>query len=213
MGKPILIRGLLLLCVLSGAHLMSTTTHAATTFSECPAVGNDSTGCEFLITITGASGGVATAFNTTVSSPDLGPYDGSDDTLIGVLNASGTTVTSLSLASTIGADIFGFDGDGACSGTWGVLPGCTGSKDPYGYAPVGITFSGINAAQTSGTVNFTLGLGNGASNWFSLENAISANQITPVPLPAAAWLLFSGLVGMVAFARMKTVRPTTAIEC
>src|ERR1019366_5521153 len=53
-------------------------------FSECPAVGNDTSGCELLITVTAVNGsGAVTAFTTATSSPDLGPYDGSEDTLIG----------------------------------------------------------------------------------------------------------------------------------
>ena len=55
-----------------------------TSFPECPAVGDDTTGCELLITVTATNGrGTATAFTVTTSSPDLGSYDGGDGTLIG----------------------------------------------------------------------------------------------------------------------------------
>ncbi|MGC2661293.1 MAG: hypothetical protein WA324_25345, partial [Bryobacteraceae bacterium] len=145
----------------------ATASAASLTFSQCPAVGNDTSGCEFLITVTSVSGGAATGFSVAVSSPDQGPYDGSDDTLVGVLNSSGSTLTSLSISSPL--DIFGFDGDGACSGLSGVIPGCAGFTDPSGYAPAGVTFSGVNASFTSGTVNFTAGLADGGSGWFSLE--------------------------------------------
>ena len=48
---------------------------AALSFPECPAVGQDTSGCELLITVTATNGkGTATAFNVTTSSPDLGPF-------------------------------------------------------------------------------------------------------------------------------------------
>ena len=54
------------------------------------------------------------------------PYDGIEDTLIGVQNNSSTPLSSLPLASTDGAQLFGFDGDGI--GNYGPTgyegPGC-----------------------------------------------------------------------------------------
>ena len=73
-------------------------------FSECPLVG-DSASCEALIDIT--SSGV-----TIYTDPTIGPYDGADDELIGVLNQSGASVSSFGLSSPNG--IYGFDGDGVC---------------------------------------------------------------------------------------------------
>lgn len=178
--------------------------YASTSFPECPAVGADTSGCEFLITVTSASGGSATAFTVTASSPDLGPYDGSDDTLVGVLNNSGSTLTSLGLSSPL--DIFGFDGDGACSGAYGTIPGCAGATDPSGYAPKGVTFSGINGAATSGTVNFSPGLASGGSGWFSLEDALTVSQIMPsttTPEPATFGALAAGLLGLAGLVRRR----------
>ena len=49
---------------------------APISFSQCPAVGADTTGCELLITAnTATAGGVVTAFTVATSSPDLGPSD------------------------------------------------------------------------------------------------------------------------------------------
>jgi hypothetical protein len=181
------------------ALFMGISAHAAS-FSECPAVGNDTNGCELLITVTAASGGVATAFSVTTASPDQGPYDGIEDTLLGVLNKSGSTLTSLSLASN--TTIFGFDGDGACT-----YISCPGATDPNGYAPAGVTFSGINSSDTSGTVNFSPGLTNGGSSWFSLEEALTASSITNAsPEPSSILLFGLGLAGLAAGMRRKVSR-------
>ena len=69
---------------------------------DCPAIGI-ATGCNLVITFTSSS-----EVTTVGSSP--GTYDGSDDTLIGVVNNTSSTITSFKISST--NDIFGFDGDG-----------------------------------------------------------------------------------------------------
>jgi hypothetical protein len=76
----------------------------AAMFTQCPPV-DKNTGCEFLITVT--AGGVAVA-----DDGSQGPYDGADDTLIGIQNDSSQAISSIPLAST--SQIFGFDGDGLC---------------------------------------------------------------------------------------------------
>jgi hypothetical protein len=129
--------------------------HAA---SVCPAIGQD-TDCGMIITIT--------ATGAQLTATGQGPYDGSDDTLIGVVNNSKLPVSSLILTS--GTDIFGFDGDGI--DTYGA-PG--NSKDSTGYGGPDTYYTNINAAQTSGTVNFVTPIPVGGSTYFGLENSVAS---------------------------------------
>ena len=48
-----------------------------------------------------------------MQDPNEGPYEGSDDSLIGVQNNSSSTIDELPL-SVPSSDLFGFDGDGIC---------------------------------------------------------------------------------------------------
>jgi hypothetical protein len=95
--------------MLAGGAAFGGATPAAA--NVCPAVGSDAD-CGIIINITSVSGGVGTF--TVTKGPSFGiPYDGVEDTLVGVVNNSGGTVTSIHLTSK--TDIFGFDGDGAGS--------------------------------------------------------------------------------------------------
>jgi hypothetical protein len=174
-------------------------------FPECPAVGHDTSGCELLITVTATNGGgIATAFNVTTSSPDLGPFDGSDDTLIGVLNSSpGGLFQVYFEVGGAPVTLAGANLDGACFGSGGVAlysPGPTAAQclqghywttDLMDYASAGVTFvpSGIL------TVDSSLGpLAPGESTWFSMPGAITASQITiATPEPVSLVLFGTGL--------------------
>jgi hypothetical protein len=124
--------------------------------AQCPALGNDTT-CGTIITITPTMGAI-------ITKTGQGTYDGSDDTLVGVVNNSNVPISSLVLSS--GANIFGFDGDGVT--TFGA-PG--NARDSTGYGGPNTYFTNINASQTTGTVNFITPLApKGGTTYFGLEN-------------------------------------------
>ncbi len=127
--------------------------------AQCPAVGND-TGCGIVITITNQG--------ATVSTTGQGPYDGIDDTLVGVVNNSTLPVSSLELQSSF--DIFGFDGDGI--ETFGIAGN---NRDSTGYGGPNAYFTNISVDQMRGTVNFITPIpANGGTGFFSLENALNS---------------------------------------
>ncbi|MGD0455345.1 MAG: Ig-like domain-containing protein [Solirubrobacteraceae bacterium] len=87
----------------------------AATYPQCPPVDKD-TGCQFLVTVT--SGG-----ETIAEDASQGPYEGSDDALVGVQNESSSPITSIHLSAE--NELFGFEGDGICSpGGPPIAPGC-----------------------------------------------------------------------------------------
>jgi hypothetical protein len=196
-------------------------------FPECPAVGADTTGCELLITVTAVNGsGAAIAFSVAASSPDLGPFEHADDTLVGILNSAGTGTTLTSIALSSGLGIFFFDGDGACNAFYSpgpTLAQCGLASFTYGpgpsdYESAGATFTGINAAGTSGTV--LVNLANCESTWFSLGEALTPSSITggtsgagscaatgETPEPSSVILLGSVLAALTGLAWARTKRP------
>jgi len=134
---------------------------------------NAATGCNIVITIN--PGG-----SLSSSVKDGTPYETSEDVLVGVVNNSGGTVSSLQLT---GNDIFGFDGDGICTFTFVGSGYCTPSQiaanDPQDYAGPTTTFPGFTfSSPNTGTVAFTGGLANGATTYFSLEGLPNSAGIT-----------------------------------
>jgi RHS repeat-associated protein len=142
-------------------------------YSECPAVGAD-TSCGILVQIT--DGG-----SNTLVDPSQGPYDGADDTLIGVLNSSSTTVSTLTLSSS--TYLFAFDGDGICTYVgWTAATGC-----PYGltgYEGPGTSFANITPDYTGGVVVFSPGIPPGGIAYFSLEEPLQGNVTAGGPSTA-----------------------------
>ena len=146
-GRSMLILGILMLST------------GLATAQVCPSVGQD-TGCGTIITITDTG--------ATVSSTGQPPYDGIEDTLVGVVNNSSQPVRTLGLRSAL--SIFDFDGDGIV--TYGI-PG--NSFDSTGYGGPNAYFTNISGDLKTGTINFIVPIAaRGGTAYFSLEEAISS---------------------------------------
>src|SRR5258708_35950156 len=117
-------------------------------------VGN-ATGCGALVTFTTDTSG---NLGATVTTPVNGnPYDGVEDTLVGIQNNSGATLNSIDLSSST-TPVFGFDSDGICQfsgGTLGVLSRDCFETGTTRYEGRNNTFTNISSGFTTGTVNFT----------------------------------------------------------
>src|ERR1700733_1323799 len=93
---------------------------SAALYSQSPPVFHD-TGCQFLVTVT--NGG-----ETMAEDPSQGPYEASDDALVGVQNSSSAPISSIHLSAE--DDLVGFDEDGICDPGGEPLPeGCV--VQPY----------------------------------------------------------------------------------
>ena len=170
-------RALILIIAVAIASLAFASTASASPptppFKQCPAYGFD-TSCAVLVVVN-AHGGFE-----SYTDPSQGPFDGKEDVLIGVQNNSSSSVTSVTLK---GNDLFGFDGDGLCSGLKE-----SESEEYFAPSPAGCPFgrTGYEGPNTSfsnykeedaeqdadeGTVNFLNGsVEPGESSYFSLES-------------------------------------------
>ena len=156
----------------------------------CPVVGS-STDCGVIITFQ-ANGSIT---STNTGSP---PFDGIEDTSIGVHNLSSTPVSTIHLVQTSGGSpIFGFDGDGICTF---LAPGtCAGNlldTSSGKYGGINAFFSGIAADHLSGDVNFITPIGTGQSAYFSLEGPADVNLVVSTPEPTTLALFGLGLAGL-----------------
>jgi hypothetical protein len=176
------------------------------------------TGCGVIITVT-ASG-------ATISLPINGnPYDGDDDTLVGVINNSGQYLTSITLTSS-STDIFGFDGDGPCNYAQFTDPGKGSTADcfnypagvpvntdpgidPYDYQGPDNSFTNISNENMTGTVSFTTPIPNGGSTWFALEGPPSG--ISGIVVSSDTLTLTE--TGMGAGSVTDNSSPTMLIDC
>jgi hypothetical protein len=151
-------------------------------FPQCPSVGA-ATGCDLLITV---NPGGALSYQ---KDPTQSPYSSAGNSLVGVVNDSGATVSSITL---LAPGIFAFNGTGAGALAAGGPFGSTGYEGP------GTSFSIGNA--NDGTVTFAGGLANQASLWFSLEGPpylptydVSKNLTTPGSSIDEVKVVLSGL--------------------
>ena len=105
-----------------GAIAVASLMASAASGAVFPSVGNDINGPQYIINIP-TSG----PFAVTLQTPNLGPYDGAEDTYIGVTNNSGHTVNSFGVSSSTLA-IFGFDGDGLTASPYNLPRKRSGSE-------------------------------------------------------------------------------------
>ena len=144
--------------------------------------GRANEGCNVLITFN-PDGSITTTNPNTAPSYD----NGHDDNMIGIVNNTGIAIASLQFSS-VSLDIFGFDGDGVCSGPgWtfsalGPNPNCATATDPNHYGPAGVTFTITNSH--SGIVNFgNGGIAPNSSAFFSLEGPVAQDLQVSYPDP------------------------------
>ena len=121
-------------------------------------------------------------------------FDGDEDTLVGVVNLTSSTIPAVAL-SFDATRIFGFDGDEICAMTNGSLmygswtdstycsttnPGGANNNSGGGAEGPDNTFSGITSNDEAGNVNFHgSGLGSGTGTFFSLEGDLNATFTVP----------------------------------
>ncbi|MHB1605918.1 MAG: PEP-CTERM sorting domain-containing protein [Leptospirales bacterium] len=164
---------------LLGAWMGVSSPSAFASFSECAGSGFS---CNGLITV-GSGGSLSLAIDPTVA-----PVDGFDDTMLGVLNNSGHSLSSIAL---------NFGGTTQIFPNSGNVDGFNGVSGVNGYNGPDTTFSGVNSIGNSGTVNFTTALANGSSTYFEVEAGPSAfgngGTIGGTPEPSTLILLGTGL--------------------
>jgi hypothetical protein len=174
---------------------------AAPASAQCPAAGA-ATGCNVTITINpGGSLSFSSVSGTLIDA--LRNPGASDDVMVGIINNSGVSITSLTLTGT--SNIFGFDGDGACAGY--TLPNASPCTPTFNeYFPAGITDSGVAVDQKSGKINFTGNLAPGAQTWISLENFSGVSgTAAATPEPGTLGLVGSSLLGLAGILRRRRV--------
>ncbi|MDQ6944926.1 MAG: SGNH/GDSL hydrolase family protein [Actinomycetota bacterium] len=99
------------------------------------------------------------------------PYDGGDDTLVGVLNLSSAAVDAITVTGP-GTGLGGLDGDGLCS--FGVA-GCP--FGPTGYEGPGTSLVTKPSLPDDAETDFTGGLAQNVFTYFSLEGALTSAQL------------------------------------
>jgi hypothetical protein len=151
--KLFLAGGLLTASSLFGAAICPTT--SSTT-------GTDASGCSLLITF-GSAG-------TTITTTDIGPYDGIEDVTVGVINNTSNPLSSITLNSSSGTDAFGFESDGIQTFTSinGVAIG-TGGGTTYEGPNSTFDMSGVVGGDGTLVIRFAPAIGAGGSDYFSLE--------------------------------------------
>jgi lysophospholipase L1-like esterase len=155
-------------------------------FTQCPAIGA-APSCDILLVVN------PDQTISVVGDSSVGPYDGSDDTLVGIVNNSGSAISAITVSGP-GSGLAGFDGDGICTYATGGTTGGSGAgytgdsycdaqqlagTDPEDYSGPDNSFTLDPNSADDVEVDFTAkGLAAGASSFFSLEGALTAAVVT-----------------------------------
>ena len=167
-STAVLIGGTYLGLVGSTSSVSAATAAPVPPFTACPAVGA-SPSCSIFLVVNS---------DRTVSvygDPAVGPYDGGDDTLVGIRNDSSVGVDAVTVTGP-GTNLAGLDGDGLC--TYGIS-GCP--FGPTGYEGPGTSIFTLPELPDSAEIDFTGSLAPTASAYFSLEGALTEAQLTSRP--------------------------------
>lgn len=155
-------------------------------FTQCPAVGA-APSCDILLVVN------SDQTITVTGNSSIGPYDGSDDTLVGIVNNSNSAISSITVSGP-GSGLAGFDGDGICTYATGGTVGGSGSgfvgdsycdaqqlagTDPGDYSGPDNSFTLDPNSKDDVEVDFNgKGLTAGGTSYFSLEGALTAAVVT-----------------------------------
>jgi hypothetical protein len=211
---------LVLLAVLTAAAIAAFAVPGAqgALFAQCPPVDADQ-GCQFLVTVTDAGPSVA-------QDSTQGPYEASDDSLIGVQNNSSSSITALPLAAP-GTSLFGFEADGICDPGTAPLPsGCVAVPgSPAGTAcgaqSLACSFpppAGEPANYTEGGASSALPWPNGdrqngyegPTSWFSaISTDTSGGTVNFSPAIAPGGSTYFSLESPPSAAAIQVGKPTT----
>ncbi|BAN35138.1 hypothetical protein SCD_n01311 [Sulfuricella denitrificans skB26] len=138
------------------------------------------------------------------------------------LNLEGRTGIGQFTAYSLGEQAWNLDSHGAwatyCPGTGAYTPFTTGNSTAAycfdGSPSVNVTGSALSAAGAGAWTGRIVSAGNMGSNWGGFDGAayseifnitVTGVEATTVPVPAAAWLFASGLLGLISLGRKQVV--------